>query len=310
VPPPSPLAQAIHGALTAPSVQGISANIQFTNHLIGSAELQGSDPLLSGATGRVWLSNDHQLRLELQGSNGDANVVVSNGSWWAYIPSTNTVYEGSLPARSGARDHARKAHAAPSVAEIQSDINRVAQHLGLSGAVPSDVAGRPAYTVTLTPKPATGLLSSVQLAWDAFKGVPLRFAVYAQGDPSPVLELKATGITYGAVPSGIFSISPPRRREGRQGRDADGDRRQIAREARAAPWARRPRRGHRHASGPDPSELPAFRARDARRDAAKQCAAARIRPQARRARHPTARGSAGSRLSSSLRPPPARSSST
>ncbi len=209
VPPPSPLAQAIHGALTAPSVEGISADIQFTNHLIGSTEIQGSDPLLTGASGRVWLSNDHQIRLELQGSNGDANVIISNGSWWAYIPSTNTVYEGSLPARSGERKHAAMAHTAPSVAEIQSDINRVAQHLGLSGAVPSDVGGRPAYTVTLTPKPATGLLSSVQLAWDAFKGVPLRFAVYAQGDSSPVLELKATGITYGAVPSGIFSISPP-----------------------------------------------------------------------------------------------------
>ena len=63
--------------------------------------------------------------------------------------------------------------------------------------------------MTLTPKPDTGLLSSVQLAWDAFKGVPLRFAVYAHGDSSPVIELTATGITYGAVPSGIFSISPP-----------------------------------------------------------------------------------------------------
>jgi outer membrane lipoprotein-sorting protein len=209
VPPPSPLAQAIHDALAAPAVQGVSADIQFTNRLIGSTEIQGSDPLLSGASGRVWLSNDHRFRLELQGTNGDANIVVSGGSWWAYVPSTNTVYEGKLPAHAKAREHERKAHALPTVAEIQTDINRIAQHLGLSGAVPSDVGGRPAYTVTLTPKPATGLLSSVQLAWDALKGVPLRFAVYARGDSSPVIELKATGITYGPVSPGVFSISPP-----------------------------------------------------------------------------------------------------
>ena len=209
VPPPSPLAQAIHGALAAPSVQGISADIQFTNHLIGSTELQGSDPLLTGATGRVWISNDHRFRLELQGSGGDANVVVDNGSWWAYVPSTNTVYQGQLPAGRSERLHARSAHALPTVSAIQDDLNRVARHLGLSGAIPSDVAGRPAYTVTLTPKPDTGLLHSVQLAWDAFKGVPLRFAVYARGDSSPVIELKATNITYGAVSSSVFSISPP-----------------------------------------------------------------------------------------------------
>jgi hypothetical protein len=33
--------------------------------------------------------------------------------------------------------------------------------------------------------------------------------VYARGDTSPVLELKATDITYGPVDSSVFSISPP-----------------------------------------------------------------------------------------------------
>jgi outer membrane lipoprotein-sorting protein len=209
VPAPSPLAQAIHRALAAPKVQGITASIQFTNHLITSTEIQGADPLLTGASGRVWISNDHRFRLELQGTGGDANVVVSNGSWWAYVPSTNTVYEGKLPAKAAPGKHESQAGELPSVAQIQAEINRVAQHLGLSGAVPSDVAGQPAYTVTVTPKPATGLLGSVQLAWDALKGVPLRFAVYARGDSTPVIELAATGISYGQVPSDVFSISPP-----------------------------------------------------------------------------------------------------
>ena len=121
VPPPSPLAQAVHNALAAPSVQGISADIQFTNRLIGSTEIQGSDPLLTGASGRVWLSNDHRFRLELQGTNGDANVVVSNGSWWAYVPSTNTVYEGKLPAHGNARKPARQA---PRAADRRRDPDR------------------------------------------------------------------------------------------------------------------------------------------------------------------------------------------
>ena len=209
VPPSKPLAVAIRAALAAPAVQGISANVQFTNHLISSTDIQGSDPLLTGASGRVWLSNDHQLRLELQGNNGDANVVVTNGSWWAYLPATNTVYEGKLPAAQHSSAHDAKHDKLPSVAEIQTQLQHLMAHLGISRATPTDVAGQPTYTVTVSPKPAGGLLGSVQLAWDALKGVPLRFAVYARGDARPVLELAATGITYGPVPSGVFSMSPP-----------------------------------------------------------------------------------------------------
>jgi outer membrane lipoprotein-sorting protein len=209
VPPPKPLAQAIHDALAAPKLQGISADIQFTNHLITSTEIQGSDPLLTGASGRVWLSNDHQIRLELQGDNGDANLVVTKTSWWAYVPASNTVYEGRLPAHQGTAKRDAKPDKLPTVAEIQTDLSRAMKHLGISGAAPTDVAGQPTYTVTVSPKPAAGLLGSVQLAWDALKGVPLRLAVYSRGDSSPVLELKATDITYGPVAPSVFSISPP-----------------------------------------------------------------------------------------------------
>lgn len=209
VPPAKPLARAIHDALAAPKVQGISADIQFTNHLVSSSEIQGSDPLLTGSSGRVWLSNDHRMRLELQGSNGDANVVVNKTSWWAYVPSMNTVYKGRIPAATGKREPKGTQNKLPTVAQIQTELQRLAQHLGISGAVPTDVGGRPTYTVTVTPKQAGGLLGSVQLAWDALKGLPLRFAVYARGDGTPVLELAATGITYGPVSSSVFSISPP-----------------------------------------------------------------------------------------------------
>ena len=136
VPAHKPLAQAIRDALAAPQVQGISADVQFTNHLITSTDIQGSDPVLTGASGRVWLSNDHQIRLELQGDNGDANMVVRKTSWWAYVPASNTVYEGRLPAHAAAPRHDSKPDKLPTVAEIQTDLNRAVRHLGISGAHP------------------------------------------------------------------------------------------------------------------------------------------------------------------------------
>ena len=216
VPPAKPLAQAVHDALAAPPVNGIAADVTLKNSLIDASELQGSDPLLAGGTGRVWLSDDHQFRLELQtdGGSQDAQIVVDHGRWWAYDPSSNTVYEGTVSAgsdkRAGARERAGSHHhAVPTVAKIQQELQRVMKHLGVSTAIPSDVAGQPAYSVRVTPKDSGGLIGGAELAWDAARGVPLRVALYARGDSSPVLELSATNISYGPQPGSVFSISPP-----------------------------------------------------------------------------------------------------
>jgi hypothetical protein len=102
------------------------------------------------------------------------------------------------------------ANAVPSIKELTADISHLGKHTQLSGAIPSDVAGVAAYTVRAAPPHgAGGLLGNVQLAWDAARGVPLRFAVYARGSGSPVLELKATDISYGRVSPSVFNISPP-----------------------------------------------------------------------------------------------------
>lgn len=208
VPKKTSLANALHTAASAPAPQGITARITFTNHLIDASDIQGSDPLINGASGRLWISENHQLRLELQGANGDAQVVVNHQAFWIYDPTSNTVYEGTLPADAmSTSSHAQDA--IPSVGQIQSDLTRLMSHVNLSGAIPGDVAGRPAYTVRISPQHDGGLLGDAEMAWDAARGVPLRVAVYARNDSSPVLELKATSISYGSVSQGVFAISPP-----------------------------------------------------------------------------------------------------
>jgi len=217
VPKSESLAKAVHGALGAPKVAGITADISFTNNLIGSTAFAGgaADPILQGASGRLWLSGDHQLRLELQSSNGDAQVLVNQHSFWVSDPSSHTVYEGTFGAgQPAAKPSVADTPGIPSIAKIQSELNKLMSHVNVSGATPSDVAGRGAYTVQVSPKHDGGLLGSAELAWDAARGVPLRFAIYARGNPTPVIELKATNISYGAVPASAFAVTPPARQGG------------------------------------------------------------------------------------------------
>lgn len=206
-----PLAKAIRGALGAKPVQGITANINFTNNLIDTSEIQGSDPLITGGQGMLWASNDGRIRIELYGDGGDPEIVVHHGSWWVYDPTLGNVYEGKLPAASGAR-HSLGAGALPTVAQIQSELGKLAAHLGISGAIPSNVGGQPAYTVRVSPRQGGGLLGRLQLAWDAVRGVPLDFALYARGTSSPALELAVTGVSYGKVPDDTFNIRIPNAR--------------------------------------------------------------------------------------------------
>ena len=209
VPSPRALASAVHGALTAPPAPGLSADISFTNNLIGASELQGTDPLLQGGSGHIWVSGSGQMRLELYGGKLDPEIVVNGRSWWISDPTLQTVYQGTLPAQPAEKKSSPK-HTLPTVAQIQADINQLAQHLQLSGAVPTDVGGQPTYTVSMSPKQAGGLIGKLQLAWDAVRGVPLRFAVYARSDTTnPVLEVSASNVSYAPVDPGVFNLQKP-----------------------------------------------------------------------------------------------------
>jgi outer membrane lipoprotein-sorting protein len=212
-PAPKALPVAVHDALAAPEVQGVSARIQFTNHLISGANLQGADPLLSGASGRLWASSDGRLRIELQadpsaeGATSDSQVLADGSQISVYDSGSNTLYRATLPASHEADKPT--SDQPPSLAQVKKGIARLMSDANLSGAEPSDVAGRPAYTVRVEPKGDGGLVGGAELAWDAVRGTPLRAALYARGDSSPVLELKVTEISYGPVASSVFDIGPP-----------------------------------------------------------------------------------------------------
>jgi outer membrane lipoprotein-sorting protein len=211
-PAPKPLASAVQDALGAPSVPGISARIQFTNHLVDASSIEGTDPLLAGASGRLWASPEGggKLRLELQseGGGGDSQVLVSDHHFEIYDGSSETVFEGALP-EEGGKDAGSNQDGVPALGEIEAKIAEAEKHAELSGAIPSDVAGQATYTLHVAPKHDGGLLGGAEVAWDAANGTPLRAAIYSSASSSPVLQLEATDVSFEAVPASVFDISAP-----------------------------------------------------------------------------------------------------
>jgi outer membrane lipoprotein-sorting protein len=207
-PAPKPLAQAVHDALSGPAVPGVSARIKFTNHLIDSSAIPGAPPLLTGASGRLWASSDGKLRLELQSTGGDSQLVFDQGRVLLYDASSNTAYRGQIP---GSGEHRKQQghDGPPSLAQIQDAIRQTSRHATISRATPTTAAGRSAYSVRVIPQHG-GQVSGAQLVWDAVRGMPLKVAVYARGNSAPVLALTVQKISYGSVPASVFAISPPK----------------------------------------------------------------------------------------------------
>ncbi|HEX4436382.1 MAG TPA: DUF2092 domain-containing protein [Solirubrobacteraceae bacterium] len=228
-PPAAPLAQAIHGALTGArsgSIEGFSASIKLTDHLVEGSELAGaaggqgggiaSNPLLTGGSGRLWVSRDGRLRLELQAEKGDTELLYDGHTVTIYDASSNTVYRYTPAAHEGGwtgyaplKKSGSGEHEAPSIAKIEEAIAKIRKHAGLSGATPTDVGGRAAYTVRLSPSEGGSLIGGAELSFDAANGLPLRAAVYSSTTTAPVIELAAEDISYGPVADSVFTISPP-----------------------------------------------------------------------------------------------------
>ena len=248
-PPAKPLPQAVHDTLAGAQgahIEGLSANIQLTDHLLEGASLAGggaggagaggggggltSSPLVTGASGRLWIAKDGRVRLELQSGKGDTQILYDGHTVTMYDAATNTVYRYTPPAHEtqGAadtsapsegklgvaqpevqRDSASSAHEIPSVAKIEEAIAHANKHADVSGATATDVAGQPAYTVRVSPKEAGSLLGGAELSWDASNGVPLRAAIYSSTSSSPVIELAASEVSFGPVESSVFAITPP-----------------------------------------------------------------------------------------------------
>jgi outer membrane lipoprotein-sorting protein len=210
-PPPKPLDQAIQDALAAPAPDGVTARITFTNTLFPSGAILGNvgSALMSGASGRLWMTNDGRGRIELQSDAGDVQIVWNTSTVSVYDASSNTVYRANLPSSQGGGSSAADKGAPPVRADIDKLLSSLGAHATVSAAQPTNVAGQPAYSVTVSPAHDGGLLGSVELAFDSARGVPLRLAIYAQGNSSPVLALQATDISFGAVAASDVEVSPP-----------------------------------------------------------------------------------------------------
>src|SRR4051794_3681045 len=146
-PAPKPLDRAVHDALNAPRVDGVSARVKFTNGLLpgGSMPNSAGSPLAQGAEGRLWVAGDGRFRLELQADGGDAQIVDDGEHLTLYDPASKTAY--TAPSHTGGGERGKP----PTLPDVDRALERLGRTWTLSGARPGTTADRPSYTVRIAP---------------------------------------------------------------------------------------------------------------------------------------------------------------
>nr|WP_189182253.1 DUF2092 domain-containing protein [Microbispora rosea] len=179
----------------------------------------GASPvsLLSGSHQlKIWYAGEDRFRLMLPGEMSETDLIANGGTVWLWDSAANTATRLTTPE---GHDHAahtpfptRSGLASP-YATPDRLARQVLEAAGADTAISVGdavtVAGRAAYQIVLTPKPADSLIKDIRVALDGEKLMPLRVQVYAKGAAEPVFEVGFESLSFTAPAPENFTFTPP-----------------------------------------------------------------------------------------------------
>lgn len=174
----------------------------------GSADLSS---LISGThTLRVWYSGPDSARVALLGTLGESDIITNGKDVWIWSSRDNTATHRVL--RDGDEKPAPLDPAHPPMTPQQAAdaaLAAVDPTTVVTTAGPVKVAGRSSYELVLAPRDRASLISSVRIAVDGEKHVPLRVRVFARGVADPAVEVAFTQVSFARPGPEQFRFNPP-----------------------------------------------------------------------------------------------------
>ena len=221
---PEELAAQVASAEPSP----LSGTVVYTARLglpeIPLGAMSGADPinLLGGSsTMRVWSDGDQRSRVALLGPTSEYSVVQDGPEAWTYSSTDDAVVHYSLSAADAARYSALAAMAEAGQLPVQSDLptpeeaGREAVGLAKESSsvtldAQTEVAGRAAYQLVVTPTSDSTLVGRIVVAVDAETSTPLRVQVWSTSDTkTPALEIGFTDVTFATPADSVLAFSAP-----------------------------------------------------------------------------------------------------
>ncbi|MCL5077547.1 MAG: hypothetical protein M1288_05525 [Actinobacteria bacterium] len=192
---PVPLSGTVTGVTSfpIPSVSALSKN--------PSASLSGS----SSASYNIWENGKGSFRIQSLTTSGETDLYVIPGSVWLWDSSKLTATKEAI-ANYGSLGVTSSPNPQVTASSIVSKLSRQAT-LSVSGT--TVVAGRPAYTLSISPNAPDSLIGSINISVDAVTHLADQIQVIPKGSATPAASLGFNTVSFSAQPNSIFDFSPP-----------------------------------------------------------------------------------------------------
>jgi outer membrane lipoprotein-sorting protein len=168
--------------------------------------------LLTGPhSARVYVDGPSKARIQVMDRMAERDAVRQGNELWLYNSKDNTATHVTLPAAASkeSRSHDMPAGVATPEELAAKMLDKLDGSTEVAVAGDTEVAGRTAYNLVLTPRSDVTLVGSVAVAVDGENGMPLSVEVRARGQQEPAFRTAFSNLTLGAPDAGLFNFSPP-----------------------------------------------------------------------------------------------------
>jgi outer membrane lipoprotein-sorting protein len=173
--------------------------------------------LLTGThTARVFVGGDTKTRLQVMDTLAERDVVRNGDDVWFYDSDANEAVHTNLAAlkNSDGDDELwpdmESGEVPPTPAEIADHLlDSLDSSTDVAVSDTARVAGRTAYTLTLTPTSDTTLVDSIALSVDSETGLPLAVTVAAVDQDAAAFSVAFSDISFATPDASLFDFTPP-----------------------------------------------------------------------------------------------------
>ncbi len=167
--------------------------------------------LVSGShTMRVWYAGPNRVRLALQGSLAESDMVRNGTDLWIWSSKNKTASHRTVPVvKPGAAETEPGTAAVTPLQAAEQALKAISPTTKVRTQGTDRVAGRSAYDLVLSPRDPATLVDSVHIAIDGRTHVPLRVQLFAKRSSTPAFEVGFTHFDPRTPGSSVFGFNPP-----------------------------------------------------------------------------------------------------
>ncbi|MCS5717186.1 DUF2092 domain-containing protein [Herbiconiux sp. CPCC 205763] len=169
--------------------------------------------LTTDHSARVYADGSDKLRVQILDQLAERDAIRNGDDVWLYDSSDDTAVHTTLPDPSTWGAGEAPAPLPTDVATpgqlAQKYLDAVDPSTEVTLGADTEVAGRSAYDLVLTPRGSETLVGSVSIAVDSETGLPLQVEVLARGASSPAFSVGFTDLSLDAPSADLFDFTAP-----------------------------------------------------------------------------------------------------